>query len=369
MLRLVILAFLLTSGIASASQQDDLDKLRKRIASLQKDFEKANESRAEIADNLRESERAISDSNRTLEQLNQQRGSANQELHALQVRAEELKKQMQSQQSQLGKLIYQQYVDNSAQDSLKLLLNNSDPNQAARDFKYYEYIARDRASTLKSLRVSLNQLQTITVQAHEKRDEIAALQIEERKGLQQLERDKSLRQQTLLKIASQLKQQRREIGRLRHNEAQLSQLIEKLAHVMPDVTGSDFQKLKGKLPMPVKGKLTNQFGTHRPDSSLAWTGWFISSPPNQVVKAIAAGNVVYADWLRGFGNLLIIDHGQGYMSLYGNNQTLFKQAGDALHAGDTIAAVGNSGGNEDSGLYFELRFEGKPFDPTKWFRR
>ena len=101
---------------------------------------------------------------------------------------------------------------------------------------------------------------------------------------------------------------------------------------------------------------------------MAWTGWFLRTAPNQPVKAVAAGRVVYADWLRGFGNLLIIDHGQGYMSLYGNNETLYKQVGDSLRGGDLIATVGSSGGNEDSGLYFELRFEGKPFDPSKWVR-
>jgi septal ring factor EnvC (AmiA/AmiB activator) len=101
---------------------------------------------------------------------------------------------------------------------------------------------------------------------------------------------------------------------------------------------------------------------------MAWTGWFLRASSSQPVKAIAGGLVVYADWLRGFGNLLIIDHGQGYMSLYGNNETLYKQVGETLHGGDIIATVGSSGGNADSGLYFELRFEGKPFDPGKWVK-
>jgi septal ring factor EnvC (AmiA/AmiB activator) len=172
------------------------------------------------------------------------------------------------------------------------------------------------------------------------------------------------------KIALQLKQQRREIGRLQQNENRLYQLVEKLAHVLPD-TKSDsapFKALKGKMVLPVRGKLRNQFGTRRPESTMMWTGWFLRAAANQPVKAVAAGQVVYADWLRGFGNLLIIDHGQGYMSLYGNNETLYKQVGDSLRGGDTIATVGSSGGNEDSGLYFELRFEGKPFDPNKWVR-
>ncbi len=110
----------------------------------------------------------------------------------------------------------------------------------------------------------------------------------------------------------------------------------------------------------------NRFGGQREDSGLSWKGLFISAKPGREVKAVAGGRVVYADWLRGFGNLLILDHGDGYMSLYGNNESLLKQVGEETRTGDTIAATGNSGGNPDSGLYFELRFQGKPFDPIPW---
>jgi septal ring factor EnvC (AmiA/AmiB activator) len=362
------LALLLIAGSAHASKQDDLEKLRKRIATMQQGFDKANESKAEAADALRESERAISDSNRALEQLAQQQRAAKKELQSLQQRADTLNKEMQGQQSLLGRLFYQQYIDGGDQDYLKMLLNNNDPNQVARDLQYYQYIARNRAETLKSLRGSLSKLKTVTEQARAKSEEIASLQADERKELQQLEKDKRARLQTLGKIAAQLKQQRREIGRLQRNENHVSQLVDKLAHVLPGLDGKPFSALKGKLAMPIKGKVSNRYGTRRPESTLAWTGWFLRAPTNQPVKAIAAGRVVYADWLRGFGNLLIIDHGQGYMSLYGNNETLLKQAGDTVGSGDTVAAVGNSGGNADSGLYFELRFEGKPFDPGKWIK-
>jgi septal ring factor EnvC (AmiA/AmiB activator) len=140
---------------------------------------------------------------------------------------------------------------------------------------------------------------------------------------------------------------------------------------LPDdsFSGSPFDALKGKLRLPVKGVVSNRFGSRRPDSTVLWKGLFMRAAADQPVKAVAAGRVVFADWLRGFGNLLIIDHGKGYMSLYGNNDTLYKQVGDEVQGGDTVAAVGNSGGNEDSGLYFELRHQGKPLDPMQWVAR
>ena len=117
------------------------------------------------------------------------------------------------------------------------------------------------------------------------------------------------------------------------------------------------------------GEVVNKFGSARPDSTVLWRGLLLRAANGQPVKSVAAGRVVFADWLRGFGNLLIIDHGKGYMSLYGNNETLYKQVGDILRGGDTVAAVGNSGGNEDSGVYFELRHRGEPLDPIKWIAR
>ena len=200
-----------------------------------------------------------------------------------------------------------------------------------------------------------------------------------------LEKDKSTRLKVINKFALQLKQQRREIGRLQRDENRLTQLVDKLARILaqpknknifsnsklPDdrFDGSPFEQLKGKLALPVKGVVSNKFGTPRPESSVLWKGLFLRAISHQSVKAVAAGRVVFADWLRGFGNLLILDHGKGYMSLYGNNEALYKQVGDVLRGGDTIATVGNSGGNEESGLYFELRHEGQPMDPMKWISK
>jgi len=362
---LTLLGIGLTIGVANANEQEDLDKLRKRIGALQQELERASESKSEAADALRESERAISDSNRKLNDLARRQQETSGELARLQQQSSRLKQDMHGQQAQLAALLYQQYLG-GRQEYLQLLLNNHDPNQAARDLLYYGYIARNQAAWLNTLRSNLAQLNTLTEQARQKSDEITALQQDASAQKKLLEQDRHTRQQVLFKIAARMKQQNREIGHLQHNENRLSQLVEKLARMFAQSSNSPFESLKGRLALPIKGQISNKFGARRPDGTVLWKGWFLRAASGQEVKAVAAGQVVFADWLRGFGNLLIIDHGKGYMSLYGNNETLYKQVGDTLRGGDTIAAVGNSGGNEDSGLYFELRHEGKPIDPAKW---
>ena len=131
-------------------------------------------------------------------------------------------------------------------------------------------------------------------------------------------------------------------------------------------SGSNFAALKGKLHLPVRGDVTNHFGAAREDTGVTWKGLFIKAAEGNDVKTVADGRVVFADWMRGFGNMIIIDHGSGYMSLYGNNQAMLKQVGEEVNAGDSIASVGNSGGNESNGLYYELRRQSKPFDPMSW---
>ena len=383
-IRYALLCLCLLTNSAFASKQEELDNLRKRITDLQQELEKTSESKSEAADTLRKSERAISNSNRKLAELAQQQIEAETTLSQLQQQGHQLEKDMQGQQTLLGKLLYQQYLGGK-QEYLRMLMNNRDPNQMAREIQYYEYIARSRAIWLHTLRTNLDQLHTVAAQTKQKSDEIASLQAEQNLQRQTLEKDKLTHQQVLKKIALQLKQQRNEIGRLQRDENRLAQLVDKLSRMLaqpkgkgifsnnnlPDnrFDGSPFEHLKGKLALPVKGIVSNKFGSARPDSTVLWKGLFLRAAAHQPVKAVAAGRVVFADWLRGFGNLLILDHGKGYMSLYGNNETLYKQVGDVLRGGDTIAAVGNSGGNEESGLYFELRHEGQPMDPLKWIAR
>ena len=171
------------------------------------------------------------------------------------------------------------------------------------------------------------------------------------------------------------------------NENRLTRLVDQLAKlvVRKPATGSrprprtdavpssrnddsPFAALRGKLALPVRGELGSRFGSPRIDGGVTWKGLFIAAKSGDDVRAVADGRVVYADWLRGFGNLLIVDHGDSYMTLYANAEALLKQVGDVIRGGEAVATVGNSGGNPESGLYFEMRHEGRPFDPLNWVK-
>jgi septal ring factor EnvC (AmiA/AmiB activator) len=366
---------------AQAAPKEELEELRGRIGELQKHLADSEESKTEAGDALRESERAVSETNRKLYQLAEQRRQVNAALTKLRSRARTVEADIAAEQATLSNLLYQQYVTGQS-DAVKLVLNREDPNEIARQLHYLGYVSRARAELLASLRYNLANLEKLADETRDKSAELRALQNEEASQKRRLEKEKAERQHVYARVSSEIAQSRKQLSTLKRNEERLTRLIERLAkevarkkpgkritnQALPsaDSGSGPFRKLKGKLRLPVLGELMNHFGSQRKDSGLSWKGLFISAEPGREVKAIAGGRVVYADWLRGFGNLMIVDHGDGYMSLYGNNEALLKQVGDETRAGDTIAAIGNSGGNPDSGLYFELRYQGKPFDPLPW---
>lgn len=384
---LLILVFCAGAAAAATASgaKTELRELRGKIEALQKRLAQTEESKTEAADALKESERAISDANRTLRELAQQSRDANQRLTELSAASRENETTLKEQQALLARLLYGQYL-NGRPDPLKLVLNGEDPNQIARQVYYFGYISRARAELIGSLRSNLARLRELAQQVGQQAAELAAIATEQAVQKRRLEQEKRTRGQVLARISREIQKQKREIGTLRRDENRLTRLIEQLGRIiarkpprgvtaprlknerLPDGTGdgSLFQQLKGRLSLPVRGELSNRFGSPRSDGGPSWKGLFIASKTGEEVRAIAAGRVVFADWLRGFGNLLIIDHGDSYMSLYGNNETLYKQVGDTIRGGETIAEVGNSGGNADSGLYFEMRYQGKPFDPLTW---
>lgn len=367
-----------------ASQRDGskagLDHLRSHIQALQDNLTSKEAAKTEAADTLRESESAISHTNRRLANLIREKQEANTSLNQLNARSKQIMVNIEKTRKQLSNLLYQQYL-NGSKDYLQPLLNQQDPNQIARDLYYLKQLTHARSESIDDLRTHLDELEMLTQISDKKRLEIATNQAEQSKQQNWLEREKTKRKDLLSQISIQIAVQRNEIKKLKRDEERLATLAKKIDklvtdkntpllynHRLPDASkeGRPFDSLKGHLNLPVRGELVNHFGSPRSGNNITWKGLFIHSENGSDVKAIAGGQVVFADWLRGFGNLTIVDHGNSYMSLYGNNETLYKQVGDIIRGGDTIATVGNSGGNSDSGLYFELRHQGKPFDPLTW---
>ena len=414
LLKATIAALLVGVALYSfAAPKQDLQELRERIEELKKELAGQEESKAEVSDALKDSEQAISESNRTLSELSQAQRQTRAELNGLQNKSTAVQASVKRRQGQLKKLLTARYI-HSAQNSTALLLSGKDPAEISRLLRYYQYIARAHGQGIQALRGDLLELNALTEQVRTKNAELQSVATKERQEKRQLENERQSKKQVLSRIGNEIKKNRKEINTLKRDEARLTKLIERLAliikrkeearqaairaqalrreadvkrqkpgdaskkptvvarnDILPgdDLDGLAFAKLRGRLRLPVRGELTNRFGSPRSDSGMSWSGLFIQAPEGQEVKAVAAGRLVFADWLRGFGNLAVIDHGTGYMSVYGNNDALLKQVGDMVQGGETVASVGNSGGNPESGLYFELRHRGKPFDPMAWVAR
>ncbi|MBL0167468.1 MAG: peptidoglycan DD-metalloendopeptidase family protein [Propionivibrio sp.] len=385
-----------------AEKKGDLKELRGQIEVLRKGMAASEGKRADSADQLKEIEQEISHTQRDLQQLATQRSKLQASLKDLDSQSKELENRLHKQQAQLEKLVYRQYLQGNP-DALRLLLNGEDPNQVARDLHYLAAVGRARSQLLHEIESTLQRQQALASDTRERAEEMATIESRQKEQHGKLVAQREQRKAVLEKISAQIAEQRRTIGNLQRDEKQLSQLIERLARIIatkpaprrevprktPPQTSKrspseppsgaeirnestpeaapagSFARLKGELRLPARGLVSNRFGGARQEGG-TWKGLFIRATPGSEVKAIAAGRVVFAEWMRGFGNLMIVDHGSSYLSIYGNNDALLKQVGDTLRGGETIAAVGNSGGNPESGLYFELRHQGQPLDPLKW---
>ncbi len=359
--------------------------LQLRIETLRGHLAKSEETRAEAADQLQKAESAISDTNRGLRELSELREQTQTQIAGLGEQSQRLANKIAAQQAQLEHLLYHQYVNGDA-DALKLLVAGTDPNQAARDLRYLSLLSRAEAKLLRLLHNALAEKRRLVEAARAKRDDLAA--IEQRRQLQRaaLLNQQQQRHRVLTRLSGKIQLQRREIDTLQRNEKRLGILIAGLSrivakrpaanrprprHAVAPTGGKerdvgDFAGQKGRLHLPTRGQLANRFGSPYAEGGATWKGLFIRAPEGADVHAVAAGRVVFADWLRGFGNLIIVDHGDAYLSVYGNNQSLFRQVGDTVKGGEVLASVGNSGGNPESGLYFELRHQGTAIDPLKW---
>lgn len=405
-----------------AERRQGLNELKKRIDDLQQDMARTESRRSSAAVAVAEAERAVSRVTRQLLALETERKDAEQRLVRLEAAQRDSEARIDARQDELAQWLRRYYVHGAA-DGVAPLLSARDPNQLARDAHYLEHLGRARLAVIESLRVDLTGLERQREELRSHRDRMLALAGEQRVQRAELESVQLARTRALAAIADELQAQKREVGTLRQDEQRLAKVIDVLVQrardaaareaarklaarraaeqraaaeraaqarppggaapparrseavvgearsaAGPTPTGVRFSQLRGQLRFPVRGELVGRFGAPRAEGGTTWKGVFIRAATGTDVRAVAGGEIVFSDWLRGYGNLIIIDHGGDYLSIYGNNDALLGDVGEEVGGGDTIARVGSEGGGGESGLYFEIRHQGQPQDPMKWVR-
>jgi septal ring factor EnvC (AmiA/AmiB activator) len=320
----------------------------------------------EARDALRDSERAISQANRALASLESEGRRLRAERERLAERRRVLEAETAGRKAAIARMLAARQQA-GAPDALRVALSGDDPGALARRLHYVGYVSRAAAAVLEAQRAAAAELERLGAQAQSHAARQRALEEAGRADRSRIRAERAERRRVLDRVGAEVRKSRKEIKVLRADAARLSRLVEELAGVVGSETRNvPFSTLRGKLRLPVRGELKGRFGAPRGAAGTEAKGIFISAPEGQPVRAVAHGRVVYADWMRGFGNILIVDHGEAFLSIYANNESLLKQAGEAVAAGESVATTGASGGNEETGLYFELRHLGRAFDPLRW---
>jgi len=367
-----VLAFAALAAQGAPGERD-LTQLRARIEQLQHELDEKTAERREARDALRESERAISEANRTLAALTLEGKQLKAESARLAERRRALERTLAERQGAV-EAVLRARQGRAAPELVRAALSGDDPGQLARRLQYIAYLSRAAAELIATHRAELEALAGLEREAEIKRTRLSAVEQASRADRSRIVREREARRRVLGRLAQELRRSRRQIGVLRADEAHLARLVEGLGRVLARVEAvpekslqtEAFSQLRGKLRLPVRGELTRRYGAPRGAGGIEAKGVFIRAPQGEPVRAVARGQVVYADWMRGFGNLMIVDHGENYLSIYANADSLLKQVGDVVHPGEPLATAGASGGNEETGLYFELRHLGRAFDPLGW---
>jgi septal ring factor EnvC (AmiA/AmiB activator) len=256
------------------------------------------------------------------------------------------------------------------EEPLKLLLNQKDPERAGRMFVYYSYFGRARAQQIRGIESDVQTIATLDDQLQAEDAKLAELEKQQRADLAELEQARAKRSVVLASLTAESNSHAQNLERLKSQQSGLEKLLRELRRAMekfPIDNHDAFAHLRGKLAWPVGGKLVARFGEVRA-GGVKWDGVLVATERGAPVRAVYGGRVIYADWLPGLGLLTIVDHGEGYMSLYGHNERLYKAAGERVNAGDTLGSAGDSGGSNRPELYFEIRKAGKAVDPRPWFK-
>ena len=359
---------LLGNGAASAdpaATRQALDVVVERLNALTEWFDEAEEQRVRWLSDLKRKDTQVSKVAAEVELANQDLQAVNVDLATLRITQSGLETQRQEQAAKIAEHLAATYRMNG-EDFLKLLLNQESPDALDRIARYHRYFTQARMVALQEFQNTLDELEVNQQKLESRQADERAKREDLNQRRLALVREREQRKGLIAELDEDVESKTRERTRLETDRLRLEQLLAELRRRSVDLDGSAFVASKQKLPWPLQGRLTHGFGQSRADGRLSWHGIVLAATEGTPITAVFRGRVVFADWLRGFGLLTIVDHGSGYMTLYGHADILLKAVGDWVESGELIARAGRSGGQRTSGLYFEVRQKGAARDPVGW---
>ena len=355
----------------SRVKEQELEEVRRQISELKESMDRRASERDRITTELQAAEVTISEKRIALTEIQRRRSYSENRKAELERAIAEREAVLEVELAQLGRQVRAAYTS-GGQQRVKLLLNQQDPAALGRQLKYYEYLSRYRANNIEVVNENLAELSTLRADVATEAASLTRLANSREAELAELTTAQNRRRELLASLNARLSSEGDAIDRLAEQEQDLARLIAELASILSDypITSEEpFTALKGQLTWPVAGQLLHDYGEARGAGQITWKGVVVSAPRGREVRAVYHGRVVFADWLAGMGLLVIVDHGEDYLTLYGYNETLLKSPGDWVAPGDVIATVGDSGGQPQSGLYFEVRRGSTPVNPKGWVTR
>ncbi|MFZ0552383.1 MAG: peptidoglycan DD-metalloendopeptidase family protein [Steroidobacteraceae bacterium] len=349
-----------------------LQALRDQITRIARQVSRGQAERDRLTRQLRATEESVGKAKAALDGLREQRQAGATQRAQLEAQRRQLEADLAGNRSTLSGQLRAAYLI-GREEPLKLLLNQGSPAQAGRMFVYYSYFSRARALKIQAIEADLQHLGQVDGQLQAQDAKLAGLQQAQQAQVSALQQARSQRMQVLASISAQTQNHAERLARLRHQRSDLESLLAQLRRATASLPSenqghSPFAQLRGRLARPVAGTIIEGYGQVRA-GGLKWQGDLFATQRDAPVRAVSRGRVVYADWLAGLGLLIIIDHGDGYMSLYGHNDRLYESVGQPVAAGQIIAQAGDSGGSARPELYFEIRRDGEPLDPRQWLAR
>lgn len=352
-----------------AALEKKLQTLETEINKFRKMLDATSGERSKLEQTLQSNEESINDLLKEIDSIQQQLTRGENKIGVLRREQSDLEAAQHKQQDYLVQQIRAAY-EIGTQSYMKVLLNLEDPDQVDRMLTYYDYFNRARAEQIQQYRATIEQLDSVKRLLETENRALVdnrARVVEQEQSLQIVRSDKQV---TLRQLNREIASTGGEIRKLSQSREELESLLANInlnIEALPSaVDAASFASRRGMMELPINGTIVNRYGSRRSNAKLTWNGVFITAEQGEPVQAIHYGRVVFSDWLRGFGLMIIVSHGEGYMSLYGHNQVLYKETGDWVSAGDNIAAVGDSGGQSQMGLYFEIRQSGKTKNPQQW---